>query len=71
MRFEPHGRIVEGNNRNEHSWRVVDNKLELLQLDGAVHSRFTFDRKALTFNHTNDADTNSIRDQFMVVDRSQ
>ena len=47
MRFEPHGRIVEGNNRNEHSWRVVDNMLELLQLDGDVHSRFTFDRKSV------------------------
>lgn len=71
MRFEPNGRIVEGNNRNEHSWRVVANKLELLQLDGAIHSRFTFDRKAKIFKHTNDSDTKSIRDQFMVVDRSQ
>jgi hypothetical protein len=50
---------------------VVDNMLELLQLDGAVHSRFTFDLKSLTFKHTNDSNTNSIRDQFMVVDRSQ
>ena len=71
MRFEPKGRIVEGNNRNEHSWRVVRGQLELLQLDGEVHSRFKFDRETQTFNHTNDPDTKSIRDQFIVVDRSQ
>jgi hypothetical protein len=71
MRFEPEGRIVEGNNRNEHSWRVVDGKLELLQLDGRVHSRFVFDADSQTFKHTNDSDTLSIRDQFIVVDRSQ
>ena len=71
MRFEPDGRIVEGNNRNEHAWRVVDDKLELLQLDGQVHSRFIFDTESQTFTHTNDSDTLSIRDQFIVVDRSQ
>jgi len=71
MRFEHQGRIVEGNNRNEHSWRVVRGKLELLQLDGEVHSRFAFDHNAEIFKHTNDPDTHSIRDQFMVVDRSQ
>jgi hypothetical protein len=71
VRFAARGRIVEGNNRNEHSWRVVDDKLELLQLDGEVHSRFIFDRESQTFRHTNDPDTHSIRDQFIVVDRSQ
>ncbi len=71
MRFEPEGRIVEGNNRNEHSWRVIGGKLELLQLDGRVHSRFVFDAGSQTFRHTNDSDTLSIRDQFIVVDRSQ
>lgn len=71
IRFEPEGRIVEGNNRNEHSWRIVGGKLELLQLDGRVHSRFVFDADSQTFKHTNDSDTLSIRDQFIVVDRSQ
>lgn len=70
MRFEPHGRIVEGNNMNEHSWRVIDGMLELLQLDGAVHSRFTLDRKSLAFTHTNDPDTKSLRNQVMVIDQS-
>ncbi len=37
IRFEPNGRIVEGNNVNEHSWRVVKRMLELVQLDGSVH----------------------------------
>ena len=62
---------MEGNNRNEHSWRVVGSKLELLQLDGRVHSRFVLDADSQIFRHTNDSDTLSIRDQFIVVGRSQ
>jgi hypothetical protein len=68
MRFGEGGQILEGNNGNEHLWRIARGKLELVQLDGAVHSRFTFDPKAKRFGHTNDPDTLSIRDQFMIVD---
>jgi hypothetical protein len=61
--FADGGRIVEGNNRNEHSWRIVDGKLELLRLDGTLQSRVTFDPGNQLFQHTNDTDTVSIRGQ--------
>ena len=44
--FGPDGVIAEGNNRNEHKWRLFRKKLELLQLDGNVHSRFEYDTEA-------------------------
>ncbi len=68
MQFDEHGFIIEGNNKNEHAWRVVDNQLELIQLDGRVHSRFSFDPVAKRFTHTDDADTLSMRGQYMVLD---
>lgn len=68
MVFRAKGVIVEGNNKNEHSWRVRHNLLELLQLDGKVHSRFSYDEGRQIFEHTNDEDTLSIRGQFMVPD---
>ncbi|WP_297807468.1 nucleotide-binding protein [uncultured Methylophaga sp.] len=66
--FSPDGYITEGNNRNEHKWRISNQNLELLQLDGAVHSRFSYDSKDDLFQHTNDQDTLSIRNQFIVPD---
>jgi hypothetical protein len=65
--FAPGGQIVEGNNQNEHSWRVVGDRLELLQLDGKVHSRFVLENNG-TFRHTNDKDTLSLRNQLIVPD---
>jgi predicted nucleotide-binding protein with TIR-like domain len=67
--FAADGKIIEGNNGNEHSWRIVQNKLELVQLDGKVHSRFVYDAADRTFKHTNDPDTLSIRNQFIVPER--
>ena len=66
MVFKTGGLIVEGNNQNEHSWRVVDNKLELMNLDGKAFSRFYYDKKDKLFRHTNDDDTLSIRGQYIV-----
>jgi predicted nucleotide-binding protein len=68
--FASNGQIIEGNNQNEHSWRIVKGKLELVQLDGTVHSRFYYDAVDGTFKHTNEPDTLSIRNQFIVPDRS-
>ena len=68
MSFGPNGQILEGNNKNEHSWRVRQGKLELLQLDKRVHSRFAFDAARLTFQHTNDPDTLSLRNQYLEPD---
>jgi hypothetical protein len=66
--FADGGRIVEGNNRNEHSWRIVDGKLELLRLDGTLQSRFTFDPGNQLFPHTNDPHTVSLRGQRIAPD---
>ncbi len=68
MVFSADGVISEGNNKNEHGWRIVGDKLELLQLDGRVHSRFRYDKSDNTFKHTNDDDTLSIRNQFIAPD---
>ena len=66
MVFGGDGLIVEGNNRNEHSWRVHDGFLELIQLDKRIHSRFSYNKDKDIFEHTNDSDTLSIRGQFIV-----
>lgn len=55
-----------GGNKNEHSWRVSDGRLELLQSDGKVHSRFEYIARSGILAHTNDPDTLSARDQFIV-----
>lgn len=68
MLFGPEGKIIEGSNSNESSWRVTDGKLELLQSDGLVHSRFNFDRPTKIFTHTNDNDTRSTRGQYLTPD---
>lgn len=68
--FASNGQIIEGNNKNEHSWRIAKGKLELVQLDGKVHSRFYYDAADGSFKHTGDPDTLSIRGQFIVPDRS-
>ena len=65
MSFGADGVIVEGNNRNEHGWRLFRKKLELLQLDGKVHSRFEYDAETDRWTHTNDSDTLSIRGQYL------
>jgi len=61
------GQIGEGQNKNEHSWRVIHGKLELLQQDGKVHSRFEYNARSGSFVHTNDADTLSIPGQYIVA----
>ncbi len=59
------GTVGEGQNQNEHMWRIHNSRLELLQGDGRVHSRFDFDKKATRFIHTNDPDTLSNRNQYI------
>jgi hypothetical protein len=66
--FNSDGLIVEGNNKNEHSWNVKNDLLELVQLDKRIHSRFSYNKTKDIFEHTNDADTLSIRGQFIVPD---
>jgi len=69
MVFGPNGVIVEGNNRNEHQWRLSGKRLELVQLDGRVHSRFNYDAAADKWTHTDDSDTLSIRGQYIDPER--
>lgn len=65
MLFGPDGKILEGNNAKESSWRIKDGRLELVQADGKVHSRFAFHPGSNVFTHTNDSDTLSVRGQYM------
>jgi hypothetical protein len=67
--FGPNGVVLEGNNRNEHQWRLFRKKLELLQLDGKVHSRFEYDADSDQWKHTNESDTLSIRGQYIEPER--
>lgn len=66
MMFGPSGAILEGKNDNENSWRVEGERLELVQSDGKVHSRFYFNPNANIFIHTNDEDTRSIKGQYLI-----
>jgi hypothetical protein len=66
MVFKGGGLITEGNNQNEHSWRVVKDRLELVNLAGKVFSRFYYDKKDKMFKHTNEEDTLSLRGQYIV-----
>ncbi len=70
MQFGANGVILEGKNKNESSWQIRNGFLELLNSDGQVHSRFYFIPKDNRFNHTNDADTHSIRGQYIVLEEN-
>ena len=69
IRFEPDGSISEGRNKYEHTWRVHNGKLELIQEDGKVHSRFSFIRPSGIFLHTGDPDTKSAKGQYIIPER--
>ncbi len=69
--FEADGCVGEGRNKNEHSWRIQNNKLELIQEDGEVHSRFAYDPRTATFFHTNETDTLSLLNQYIVTVQSR
>lgn len=71
MLFGPGGKILEGNNDNEHSWGIDDGRLELLQANGKVHSRFDYHPISNVFTHTNEADTLSIKGQYLIPEREE
>jgi len=66
IRFLPDNTVGIGQNDNEHFWRLIEDKLELLKSDGRVHSRFTFNRAKCRWEHTNDPDTLSIKGQYIL-----
>lgn len=62
--FLPDNRIGEGQNDQEHRWRIRRGKLEILDANGAVYSRFRFDPPSGRLVHTNEPDTRSVRNQY-------
>jgi hypothetical protein len=61
--FNADGTVGDGRNQNEHTWRVNNGLLEILNDAGHVYSRFSYDRNKNQFAHTNDLDTLSIKSQ--------
>lgn len=66
MLFGPDGKIVEGGNQNESSWRVKDGFLELLNAAGEVHNRFKADLNTGVFTTTSDSNIKALAGQYMV-----
>ena len=67
MTFHPSGEIKEGQNMTENSWRLSSGFLELINNADKVFSRFEYRPEEEKFVHTNDDDTLSIRDQYMLM----
>lgn len=67
MTFGPNGKIYEGCNANEHSWRIRAGRLEFLDDRGALFSEFRFHNASLSWRHTNALKTRSVRNQYMVI----
>jgi hypothetical protein len=67
MTFLEDGRIGEGRNNNESSWRLSRGCLEIFGVDNQIYSRFRFDKESGQLVHTNDAVTRSIRGQYFTV----
>ncbi|MEO8459014.1 MAG: hypothetical protein ABI451_00660 [Dokdonella sp.] len=63
--FAGNGEITKGKNQNENSWRVRHGLLEILNSEGQIFSRFSYDPSLYKFTHTNDDDTISIRSQYI------
>lgn len=66
LTFLPNGEIGEGRNDNESRWRIANGRLEILDGWGAPYSRFLLMEDGLSFHHTNESDTRSIRGQYML-----
>lgn len=63
--FASNGEVEAGRNNSEHNWRVKSGLLEILNEQGKVFSRFKYDPTKRQFEHTNDPDTLSIRNQLI------
>lgn len=60
------GHLAEGRNNNEDSWRIANGRLEFIQIDGRVHSRFNYIAESNIFTQVNDRDTLGVRGQYMI-----
>ena len=63
LSFLQNGEIGKGRNDNENRWRIVDGRLEILNSDGGVYSRFVLLDNNEFLHHTDDPDTRSLRGQ--------
>jgi hypothetical protein len=63
--FQEGGEVGEGRNDNEFRWRISGGRLEFLDSAGRVYSRFFILPDGKTFHHTNDAETRSIKGQYL------
>lgn len=61
--FLQDGSIGIGANHNESKWRITEGLLEILDPQGKVYSRFFYNEDEDKFEHTNDPDTQSLRNQ--------
>lgn len=64
--FLPNGSIGEGRNHQEHSWKIKNGLLEILDARGELYSRFLLLHDKKSFHHTNEPKLQSIRGQYMV-----
>lgn len=69
--FLANGQIGEGRNDNEATWRISDGRLEILNAQGALYSRFILLDDNASLHHTNDPDTISLRGQYLKLEQSQ
>lgn len=65
IEFLSSGEIGEGRNRNENAWRASGKFLEIINDQGQLFSRFRYNLDKGSFEHTNDADTLSIKSQII------
>jgi hypothetical protein len=63
--FNDDGSIGEGKNPNEHSWRLVGNKLEILNADGERQNLFQYDPSTDQFKSLGRAKAFNIEGQYI------
>lgn len=65
--FNPDGTIGEGRNNNENTWKIRRGRLEIYGADKKLYSSFRHDPVSGRLIHTNEANTRSIRNQYLEV----
>jgi hypothetical protein len=62
--FSQNGEVKEGQNNNENRWQIRRGKLELLNSENNLYSRFVYEAKSGRLTHTNDPECLSILGQY-------
>lgn len=65
IEFISNGNIGEGRNNNEYRWKIDQDRLIIYNNLNQVYSRFYYDIGTNSMKNTNEADTLSLRDQFI------